>query len=355
MALACRHSGAASQYAQQLFAVMDALVAAARAGHAAGVAGGLQAVLQAVQDMGSTEGHMYQEAMQARLALLAAACWLPPASATAAAAATAAQAASRTAVAPSGTTHQAVQAVQAVQETPELARLLLDFCWQQLFHLRQCSVALRTALCKHLLLPLLQLAPPQQRQHFYQQHLKHSYEAAEGKSEAMVALAGRELLVLSARACAYRLLETMYRWAAVQRMAVSSDYFLCSVEATCGGSGGNRAAWCGCCLHSEAPPSQSVVIWIDISPLLCESVPACPSAPHRCCSKADLAQLGTALPAKNILTQAVEDYRGLPDSTELQEAAAEVSSLLGTPGADSCIRERYPGLMLACCEQVGAV
>lgn len=201
---ACRHSAAASQYAQQLFTIMDGLVAAAREGHAAGVAGGLQAVLQAVQDMGSTEGHMYQEALQARLALLAAACWLPPASATAAGTASAAL--------PAGGTSSTAQAVQAVQETPELARLLLEFCWQQLFCSRQCSVPLRAALCKHLLLPLLQLAPPPQRLLFYQQRLQHAYDVAQGKAGALPELAGQERHVLSARACAYRLLEIMYRW-----------------------------------------------------------------------------------------------------------------------------------------------
>jgi hypothetical protein len=126
--------------------------------------------------MGVPQGHLYQESLQARLAMLAAAAWQQPGRQQQAgqqqqrgqkhqlpgAGSVVTQAMGTTAVvAPlamvSEAQLKAPEQEQALQPAPEVARALLDFCWRQLFGSVECTAPLRSALCRHLLLPLLQV------------------------------------------------------------------------------------------------------------------------------------------------------------------------------------------------------
>ncbi|KAF8072467.1 hypothetical protein HT031_000126 [Scenedesmus sp. PABB004] len=245
-----KRSPAGVAYRDQLLGLAGAAVALAKSAPAGGTeagAGASTAVLLLLIDVllpelqkmggrlepgaGGEPPHPFQEALELRLAVVAAAVWRAPAPATqgdarAPPASPAAkrprlvQAARPDSPAPAspggggGPPPGSAQGDPAA--IPAAAQALLDDCWRHVFDdAAGHSLGLRLAVLQHLLLPALELAPhPQQRAAWFRNHvaglLALAQHGAAAAPAAPVAGEHEEAWLLGCRWAAYRLLASMY-------------------------------------------------------------------------------------------------------------------------------------------------
>lgn len=112
----------------------------------------LEVILPVIQELGTHEGHIYQDEVETMLALLAAAPWTE-----------------------TGTMEAKVRT----------AERLVHYSWDVVYVRKGLSAPLRMAMCKYVLIPLLEFSAANLCQEFYEQKILQIMDAAEKRNDGM--------------------------------------------------------------------------------------------------------------------------------------------------------------------------
>ncbi|GMH34456.1 hypothetical protein BSKO_02290 [Bryopsis sp. KO-2023] len=176
-----RGSTDAREYAMQLKELLNAAANAAKRNQPDIAIKLLEILLPVVQELGSTKGHIHQDAVETRLALFAATPWIQTSKEQN----------------PSGT-------LDAMKDVHETVRSLISYAWDVVFVRKGLSVALKRATCRWVLIPLLECSSVEIVRGFFSDKIMKIVEGA----EKPITLVEGEGLVT--RLCAFMLLERMY-------------------------------------------------------------------------------------------------------------------------------------------------
>ncbi|KAK9829312.1 hypothetical protein WJX72_005143 [[Myrmecia] bisecta] len=210
-------SSQATQFALQLMAIMDALVATSERNlpldHL------LEAVLPVISEMGEDSGHLYQSALETRLALMAAGPW-KDAAPTAGKPASAANARPTQAVHATQAVPAALPAVDAmdVDSSPDgdspsstAAAAMIQFAWSYVFEKPNQPTALRRAMLQFILIPCLHYAPLPFQIRILAERAAILTAIPDTRPDNLPGLRGDEEAGLMARMAAYQLMRYMYQ------------------------------------------------------------------------------------------------------------------------------------------------